>query len=87
MSTKQVTLRLGDAAIDALDYLCMIAHKSQAALVADLVLTAAQAVHTEAEALNPTLVHDPDLYRNGGTILSVEEQKAFQTIHRRLASP
>ena len=53
MSTKQVTLRLGDAASDALDYLCMIAHKSQAALVADLVLTAAQAVHTEAETLNP----------------------------------
>ena len=56
----------------------------QGALVADLVLTAAQAVHTEVEAL---LVYDPDLYRNGGTILSVEEQKAFQTIHRRLVSP
>jgi len=87
MPTKQVTLRLGETPLVALDYLCMLAHTSQAALVADLVLTAAQAVHTEADALNSTLVHDPDLYRNGGTILSVEEQKAFQTIRRRLASP
>ncbi len=87
MPTKQVTLRLGESALDALDYLCLIAHKSQAALVADFILTAYQAVQTEAGALNSSLADDPDLFMNGGTIVSVEEQKAFQTIRRRLAGP
>lgn len=85
MPTKQVSLRLGASAVHALDYLCVIAHKSQAALVADLVLTAAQAVQTEAGALNATVPDDPDLVLNGGTILSVEEQRAWQTVRRRLA--
>lgn len=61
----------------------MIAHTSQAALVADLVLTAYQAVHTEAAALNASFADDPDLILNGGTIISVEEQKAWQTVGRR----
>ncbi len=40
MPTKQVLLRLGES---VLDYLCLIAHKSQAALVAHFILTAYQA--------------------------------------------
>lgn len=85
MSTKQVSLRLGESALQALDYLCVIAHKSQAALVADLILTARQAVPSEAGTLNATFADDPDLILNGGTIISVEEQKAWQTVRRRLA--
>lgn len=87
MPTKQVTLRLGDTAIDALNYLCLLAHQSQASLVADLILLAAQAVDTDARAHNATLAHDLDLVRHGGTLISVEEQKAFQTMRRRLAGP
>lgn len=84
MPTKQVSLRLGASALHALDYLCTIAHTSQAALVADLVLTAYQAVQTEAAALNAHFADDPDLILNGGTIISVEEQKAWRTVGRRV---
>ena len=87
MPTKQVGLRLGESALHALDYLCVIAHTSQAALVADLVLAAYQAVQTEAGALNATFADDPDLVLNGGTIISVEEQKAWQTVRRRQTCP
>lgn len=85
MPTKQVSLRLGASAVHALDYLGAIAHTSQAALVADLVLAAAQAVQTEASALNATVLDDPDLVLHGGTILSVEEQKAWHAVRCRLA--
>jgi hypothetical protein len=56
-------------------------------LVTDPVFTAGQAVHTEASTQNAILAHDPALFRNGGTMISVEEQKPFQAIHRRLVIP
>ena len=87
MPAKQVSLRLGESALQALDYRCVIAHKSQAALVADLVLSASQAVQTEAGARNATFADEPDLVLNGGTIISVEEQKAWHTVRGRLAAP
>lgn len=85
MPTKQVSLRLGEKTIEELDYLCTVAHKSQAAIVADLVSIYFHAVRVEAFGSNPALVDDPQLVKNGGTIISVEEQRALATVRDRLA--
>ena len=85
MATKQVSLRLGDDTIRELDYLQTIAHKSQAALVADLIAGYAQAVRGEAFGSNPALIEDPELVKNGGTIITVEEQRALKTVRDRIA--
>lgn len=48
MPTKQVSLRLGEETLSLLDYLQVIAHKSQALIVADLVSVYYHAVVAEA---------------------------------------
>ena len=85
MTTKQTTLRLGADVLAELDYLQTIAHKSQAAIVADLVSIYFHAVREEAFGSHPALADDPTLVKNGGTIITVEEQRALQTVRDRLA--
>lgn len=85
MATKQVSLRLGAETLHDLDYLQTIAHKSQAAIVADLISVYYHAVRVEAFGSNPALVDDPTLVKNGGTIITVEEQRALKTVRDRLA--
>ena len=87
MTTKQVSLRLGEETITQLNYLCLVRHQSQAAVVADLVNIYGQAVYVEAFGNNPALASDPMLVKNGGTIVTVEEQKAVKTVQDRLARP
>ncbi len=85
VATKQTTLRLGEDVLAQLEYLQMIARKSQAALVADLISVYYHAVRVEAFGSNPALVDDPTLLKNGGTIITVEEQRALRTVRNRLA--
>ncbi len=85
MATKQTTLRLGEDVLAQLDYLQTIAHKSQAAIVADLISVYYHAVRVEAFGRNLALVDDPQLVKNGGTIITVEEQRALKTVRDRLA--
>lgn len=85
MATKQTTLRLGEDVLAQLGYLQTIAHKSQAALVADLISVYYHAVRVEAFGNNPALGDLPELVKNGGTIITVEEQRALKTVRDRLA--
>lgn len=85
MATKQTTLRLGADVLAELDYLQAIAHKSQAAIVADLISVYYHAVRVEAFGSNPAVVDDPTLVKNGGTFITVEEQRALKTVRDRLA--
>ena len=85
MAKKQTSLRLGEDTLRELEYLSLIARKSQAAIVADLVTTYAHAVRVEAFGSNPALVDDPELVKNGGPLVSLEEQRALTTARDRLA--
>lgn len=86
MATQQVSLRLGTDVIAQLDYLQTIAHKSQARLVAELIAAYYHGVTTAAfgRATSP-YDRDPELVIGGGTIITVEEQKALKTVLARLA--
>lgn len=85
MPTKQVSLRLGAETIQDLDYLCQIHHQSQATLVADLVRVYYHAVVGEAFGGVPLEDLEAELVIRGGTIITVEEQKALTTVRNRLA--
>lgn len=85
MQKKQTSLRLGEDTLRELAYLSLISRKSQAAIVADLVFVYAHAVRVEAFGSNPALVDDPELVKNGGTLVSMEEQRAITTVRDRLA--
>ncbi|MCL4493390.1 MAG: hypothetical protein M1294_01070 [Firmicutes bacterium] len=85
MATKPTSLRLTPATIRTLDYLATIAHTSQAGVITDLLSAWAQALQQEAFGLEPQAGTDPTLLKNGGTIITVEEQKAWTILHNRLA--
>ncbi len=85
MATKQTSLRLGEATLRDLAYLSLIARKSQAAIVAELVSVYAHAVRVEAFGSNPAGMDDPELVKNGGVVITVEEQRALTTVRDRLA--
>ncbi len=85
MATKQVSLRLGAETIQELDYLQIIAHKSQAAIVADLVHVYYHTVVAKAFGMTKQVDLNPELVIRGGTIITVEEQKALMTVRDRLA--
>ncbi|PSR20648.1 MAG: hypothetical protein C7B45_14125 [Sulfobacillus acidophilus] len=44
----------------------------------------AETIRTMAEHCNPTLQDDPQFLKNGGTIISLEEQQAVAAIARAL---
>ena len=85
MPTKQVNLRIGEEALAWLDYLQMITHMSQSAIVADLIRVYYHAVVGEAFGGVPLEDLEAELVIRGGTIITVEEQKALTTVRNRLA--
>ncbi|MCL5971430.1 MAG: hypothetical protein M1499_02580, partial [Firmicutes bacterium] len=87
MSTKHVPLRLGEALLDALNALGMIAHKSSAAWGGESGPYRLAGGPQGSWRTPGTLTHDPDLFLNGRTIISLAEYNAFQTVRRRRASP
>lgn len=84
MATKQVSLRVGQLTLDNLNYLGCLTRKSQAHIVADWINDLANTVRAMAEQANPALKDDPQYIKNGGTIISLEEQQAVAAIARAL---
>lgn len=85
MPSKPTSMRLGEEALRQLEYLQTIAHKSQAAIVADLVHVYYHAVIAESFGAVKLEDLDHDLSIRGGTIITVEEQRALKTVRDRLA--
>ncbi len=73
MATKQVSLRVGQQTLDNLRYLGILMRQSDAQIVTEWINTLADTIRIMA-----------DQAKNGGTILSLEEQQAVQTIQRCL---
>ena len=84
MTTKLMSLRLTPATIRTLDYLATIAHTSQAGVITEILGIWAQALQVEAFGSDPQAGTDPALLKNGGTIITVAEQKAWLILRDRL---
>ena len=85
MATKKLmSLRLTPATIHTLDYLATIAHTSQAGVITELLSIWAKALQQEAFGSDPQASTHPTLLKNGGTIMTVEEQKAWPILRDRL---
>lgn len=86
MTTKSVaSFRLGEETMEHLRYLTQISHKSQAEILAELVDVYFHAVVAEAFGFTKLEDIDPENVIRGGTIITVEEQKALKTVRDRLA--
>lgn len=85
MTKKLASFRLSDETLDDLHYLTEISHKSQAAIIEDLVNIYYHAVLAEAFGFKKRDDLDPTFLIRGGTIITVEEQKALKTVRDRLA--
>ncbi len=78
MAKQAVTMRLETTVIDDLNYLnYLIRAKSTAQVVSEVVTLIASAVKA-------AVPDDPELLRNGGTVLSREEQAAWTVVQRWL---
>jgi predicted DNA-binding protein len=84
MAKKLVALRLGQESLDELNYLALLTGQSQAAAAAEWIHLAAEAVKAQALADNPGMRDDQEFLMNGGSIISVEEQRAIQRVRRTL---
>jgi hypothetical protein len=84
MATKQLNVRVASTVVEDLQYLSYLMRaKSNAEVVTTVV-------HLVADAVKAAIADDPELYRNGGTVLSREEQAAWQAVVqdlRRRAQP
>ena len=78
VAKQAVTMRLEATVIDDLNYLnYLMRAKSTAQVVSEVITLVADAV----KAVAPD---DPELWRNGGTVLSREEQAAWTIVQRWL---
>jgi hypothetical protein len=78
MAKPAVTMRLDPAVIDDINYLnYLMRAKSSAHVVADVIQLVAGAVKA-------AIPDNPELLRNGGTVLSREEQAAWVALVRDL---
>lgn len=86
MTKKDVaSFRLSQQTMEYLKYLSQISHKSQAAIIEDLVSDFYHAVVAEAFGFTKLEDINPENVIRGGTIITVEEQKALKTVRDRLA--
>jgi len=78
MTKRAVTMRLEETVLDDLTYLnYLMRAKSTAQVISEVVTLVAQAV----QAAVPDA---PELFRNGGTVLSREEQAAWAAVQHWL---
>lgn len=78
MTKQAVTVRLDEAVIDDMNYLNYLMHaKSSSQVVTDVV-------QLVAAVIKAAVPDDPELLRNGGTVLSREEQAAWSALVREL---
>ncbi len=83
-TTKSTSFRIGQQAIDRLNYLCILYRKSAATLISEMIAERVDTIHQLAEQANPSLKNAPQYLMNGGTVISVEEQQAMQKIRETL---
>lgn len=85
MANKMTSLRLPDDTVHELYFLGVLGGQaSQAKVVTDWIHRVAEAVKAQALADNPSLAEDKEFLLNGGTIISVEEQRAIQKVRGML---
>ena len=78
MAKQAITMRLESRVLDDLNYLnYLMRTKSTAQVVSEVITLVADSVQAAAP-------DDPELWRNGGTVLSREEQAAWTTVQRWL---
>jgi hypothetical protein len=78
MAKQAITMRLESRVLDDLNYLnYLMRAKSTAQVVSEVITLVAEAVKAAAP-------DDPELWRNGGTVLSREEQAAWTAVQRWL---
>lgn len=89
MPKRLVSLRLGDEAAEALAYLGAVGRRSQADLVAGVILALRDQVRARAFAEAPHLADDRELRLNhpagddpNATVISSEEQRALWAVLR-----
>jgi hypothetical protein len=74
MATQQLNVRVDPTVMDEISYLSYLMRaKSNAEVVTTVV-------HLLAAAVKAAVPDDPALWRNGGTVLSREEQTAWQAV-------
>ena len=78
MATRQLNVRVDPTVMEEISYLSYLMRaKSNAEVVTTVV-------HLVAEAVKRAIPDDPELWRNGGTVLSREEQAAWTVVQRWL---
>ncbi len=83
-NSKQVNWRLTDSTRENLRYLSLVTHQSESAVIAHLAAMVAETIRHVAVIRNPAMKEDPHFVMNGGTILSVEEQWAWESVRTAL---
>ncbi len=78
MTKQAVTMRLDETVIADLNYLSYLMRAKSTAHVVSEVITLVAAV------VKAAVPDDPELLRNGGTVLSREEQAAWTVVQRWL---
>ena len=85
MASKVTSIRLPEQTIDELYFLGVLeGGSSQAKTITEWIHRVAEAVKAQALADNPGMQDDPEFLMNGGTIISVEEQRAAQKVREAL---
>jgi len=88
MVRKVTSIRLSEQTVTELYFLGVLeGGHSQAHTIADWIHRIAEAVKGQALTDNPGLINDPEFLMNGGTLISVEEQRALHTVRTRLSCP
>ena len=78
MATQQLNVRVDPTVIEEVSYLSYLMRaKSNAEVVTTVV-------HLVAEAVKAAIADDTELWRNGGTVLSREEQAAWHALVQEL---
>ena len=76
------SFRFGPDAAHDLAYLAILQHRSEGAVVRDLIQWMARRVWDQVVAESPAFADDPALVHNGGTIITRQEQEAWRQLMR-----
>jgi len=85
MAAKVTSIRLPEDTIRELYFLGLLdGGSSQAKVITDWIHRVAEAVKAQALADNPGMTDDAEFLMNGGSIISVEEQRAINKVREAL---
>ena len=85
MASKVTSIRLPEQTLNELYFLGVLdGGSTQAKTITEWIHRIAEAVKAQALADNPGMQDDPEFLMNGGTLISVEEQRAAQKVKESL---